>query len=192
MSTGFGSQHKVMTAEEIMSLPDDGVERDIIRGELKERSMERRNPFYSDSEMCIGQVLKNWRDQQHKPRGKVVGGEAGFRLKKSPESFVGIDVAYISPEMVASHNPKLKYFDGPPVLAVEILSSSDDPYVVREKVELHQEVGTVVWIVDPYLRTLAVHVPGQPLALYNDRQELSGDPYLPGFRVAVAQLFDSD
>ncbi len=38
------------------------------------------------------------------------------------------------------------------------------------------------------LETVRVYQPAAPPVLYN-KQELSGDPHLPGFRVPVAALF---
>ena len=99
-------------------------------------------------------------------------------------------MAYLSAEMAAGRDPKLRFFDGPPVLAVEILSPSDKHENIVEKVKLYLEVGTTVWVVDPDFRTVHVHRPGQPVALFHDQQDLTGDPELPGFRVAVARLFD--
>jgi hypothetical protein len=36
-----------MTAEELLALPDDGVERDLIEGRLRERAKTRRNRRHS-------------------------------------------------------------------------------------------------------------------------------------------------
>jgi Uma2 family endonuclease len=55
---------------------------------------------------------------------------------------------------------------------------------------MYLEVGTVVWVADPDFRTVAVHRPGEPPVTYNERQEIDGDPYLPGFRVLVSRLFE--
>ncbi len=185
---------RTWTVEDLLALPDDGIERDLIRGELRENSgeesMTRRNPTHSEAEISIGYELRGWLESRPTPKGKVVGGEAGFRLKSDPVTFVGIDVAYVSAEMAASHDRKRKFFDGPPVLAVEILSPSDLHGKVVDKVDLYLEVGTVVWVVDPDFRTVAVHRPGEPVETYNERQELDADPYLPGFRVRVARFFE--
>ena len=47
-----------------------------------------------------------------------------------------------------------------------------------------------VWIVNPYDRTVIVHRPDVDPELFNARQELSAKPHLPGFKVAVARLFE--
>ncbi|MFO0952484.1 MAG: Uma2 family endonuclease [Isosphaeraceae bacterium] len=189
MSIAVAPPARGLTAEDLLRLPDDGVERELIRGELREWGMTRRNPSHSESEASVTAELKSWRDRQPTPRGKVVAGEASFRLSREPETFVGIDVAYVSPEMAAEHPRSRAYFDGPPVLAVEILSPSDRHELVVEKVRVYLEVGTVVWLVDPDFRTVTVHRPGEPPVGLNDRQELDADPYLPGFRASVARFF---
>jgi Uma2 family endonuclease len=179
-----------LTAEDLASMPDDGIERELVRGELRERPMTMRSALHGETQMNIGYELKRWLVRQPTPRGKIVGGETGFRLRQSPVTYVGIDVAYISAEMAAGHDRKERFLDGPPVLAVEILSPSDLHERIVEKVELYLEFGTVVWVADPDFRTVAVHRAGEAPVTYNDRQELDGEPYVPGFRVRVAQLFE--
>jgi len=179
-----------ITAEDLMDRPDDGIERDLILGELRERPMTRRNPEHSMVESNVAFLLKDWLRRNPEAGGKVHSGEAGFRLRRNPDTFVGIDIAYVSPEQVATRHKKLKFYEGPPVLAVEILSPSDDVETITEKVELYQDVGAVVWIVNPYFETVAVHRPGRKVETLNTDHELSGDPYLPGFRAKVAEFFE--
>ncbi len=194
---------RLLTPEDVLNMPDDGIERDLIDGvlrewpttiideaELTEADMTRRNPEHGEAEVSIGYELRKWLDLRPGPRGKVVSGETGFRLRRDPSTFVGIDVAYVSPEMVANRNRKLRYYDGPPILAVEILSPSDQHGKLVEKVEKYLAVGSVVWIAEPYFRTITVYRQGAAPVMFNDRQELEGDPYLPGFRVPVARLFE--
>jgi Uma2 family endonuclease len=182
-----------MTAEELMALPDDGIDREIIRGELREypRTMPYRNWRHSRSVTRVGKFLDNWLDEQPEPRGLILSGDVGFRLSRDPETLVGVDVAYASADLVARTAARLAFYDGPPVLAVEILSPSDKHEEIVEKIHLYLEAGSVVWIVDPDLRNVTVYRPGEEAQLFNARQELMGDPYLPGFRVPVARLFDS-
>jgi len=189
MSIGEQPVRKLMTLEEFLELPDDDIDRDLIDGEVREwgDQMTLRNPNRGESEISIGHELRVWLATLPGPKGKVVGGDTRFRIRREPPTFVGADVAYVSPEMAAAHDRKRKYFDGPPVLAVEILSPSDK----HEKVERYLEAGSVVWVVDPDFRIVAVHRPGSPLEVFTDRQELDANAYLPGFRVGVARFFDA-
>jgi Uma2 family endonuclease len=42
---------------------------------------------------------------------------------------------------------------------------------------------------DPHDRTVTIYRPDARPQLFNEDQELNGDPHLPGFRVPVARLF---
>ena len=184
---------KLWTIEEFLALPDDGTERWLCHGELRplESIMTVRNRFHSEVEAMFAHHLLTWLLDQPRPRGKIHSGEAAFRLPGDPVSLVGIDVAYASAALVAATPPDKMIYDGPPVLAVEILSPSDTHRSIIEKVDLYLAAGVVVWEVDPDLQTVRVHRPGRPSAMVNIEQELSGEPELPGFRVAVAALFEN-
>jgi Uma2 family endonuclease len=178
-----------MTTEQLLTLPDDGVERWLIRGQIREKPMTVRNRWHSRIMVRVARFLDVWLDQQPQPRGSVLGGEAGVRLTRDPDSTVGVDVVYVSAEVAAHQPDDTTLIDGVPVLAVEILSPSDTQEEIHEKIEQYLAVGVaLVWIIDPYAR-MTIYRPDEEPQLVNVSQELSGDPHLPGFRVAVADLF---
>jgi Uma2 family endonuclease len=179
----------VMTVEEFLALPSNGISRELIRGELRERGMTVRSRFHSRVVARVTYLLLRWLDEQPEPRGDVVAGEAGFHLRGTRDSLVGIDVAYVSPELLAATGRRQNLFDGPPVVAIEVLSPSDTVEGIVEKTQLYLEAGAVVWQVHPDFHTVQVHQPGRAPIAFNENDELSGDPYLPGFRVPVAALF---
>ena len=189
-----------MSVEEFLAIPEDGIHRELLNGRVREESdgaglgerwgsVTVRNRFHSRIVIRTGQLLANWMDTQPEPRGEVVGGEAGFRLGGADGSVVGIDVAVVSAELVVATAPEDRIFQGAPVLAVEILSPSDTHEGIVEMVRSYLEVGTVVWVVDPDFETVTVHRLGQVPETLHQQMELSGEPYLPGFRVRVARLF---
>ncbi len=179
-----------MTTEELLALPEDGVERWLIRGELREKPMTKRNRWHSRIMVRVGKFLDNWLDEQPEPRGEVLGGEAGVRLRKGPDTTVGIDVVYVSAEVAAKQSDETTLIDGVPVLVVEILSPSDKLEEINEKLDTYLKAGVrVVWVIDPHDRTVLVYRPGAKPQLVNDDQELSSEPELPGFHVPVAKLF---
>jgi Uma2 family endonuclease len=180
----------LMTAEQLLALPNDKMERWLIRGELREQPMTVRNFVHSGIMACVTYALEAWRRQQAEPRGKVLCGEAGCRLQRDPETVVGIDVVYVSAEVAARRPDDTSLIDGVPVLVVEILSPNDTLENTEEKIDSYLEAGVpLVWIINPYRRTVTVHQPGEKPVLFNSSQELSGEPHLPGFRVPVADLF---
>lgn len=183
---------RLMTAEEFFNLPDDdGVDRMLIRGRLWEKPMTKRNRWHSSCEASLAFLLKSWLKSQPKPRGRVYSGEAGFVLRGEPGSAVGIDVAYASHEVVARSAEHTRMVDGPPVLAVEILSPSDKQDEITEKIREYLEVGVaLVWIVEPTFETVTVYCPNARPRLFAGDEVLVGDPHLPGLKFTVAEIFE--
>ncbi len=180
----------VMATEELLALPEDGMERWLIRGQLREKPMTVRNRWHSHIMARVAKFLDNWRDQQPEPRGLVLCGEAGVRLRRDPDTTVGVDVAYVSAEVAARQTDATTLLDGVPVLAVEILSPSDKQEEINEKIDDYLRAGVaLVWVIDPHYRTVKIFRPDAEPELVNVRQELSAEPHLPGFRVPAAQLF---
>ncbi len=180
----------LMTTEELLALPDNGVERWLIRGQLREKPMTKRNRWHSRVMARLSQLLGDWLDRQPEPRGEVLDGEAGCRLRRNPDTSVGIDVVYISPQLAAQDPDDTTLIDGVPTLVVEILSPNDTVEEINDKVDEYLAAGVpLVWLVDPHHRTVEVHRPDGEPELFNVRQEISAEPHLPGFRVPVAQIF---
>jgi Uma2 family endonuclease len=181
---------KLMTTEELLALPEDGMDRWLIRGQLRERPMTVRNRWHSRIMTRVAKFLDNWLDGQPEPRGSVLSGEAGCRLRRDPDTTVGIDVVYVSAEVAVRESEDTTLIDGVPVLAVEILSPNDVLEQINAKIDGYLQAGVpLVWVIDPHRRTVEIFRPDVEPELVNVRQELSGEPHLPGFRVPVAQLF---
>jgi Uma2 family endonuclease len=181
----------LMTAEEFLALPDDGKERWLIRGHLREKGdgeMTLRNRFHTWVEAQIAFVLKSWLEDRPHPQGAVHSGEVGCRL--TADTVVGIDVAYFSQAVAERQTAETTLLEGAPLLAVEILSPSDRHEEVTEKVRVYLDCGVqAVWIVDPDFRTVRLHRPGAAPEMFNEAQTLSGGEVLPGLEIMVANLF---
>ena len=190
--TAMSTETKLYTTADLLSLPDDGVERWIIEGELFEgdREMTRRNRRHSRLVATVSHLIKEWLDSLPQPRGEVVAGEAGFRLSESPDTTVGIDVAYLSPELATTNADDAMMIEGAPTLAVEILSPSDVQKDIARKVAAYLKYGVQrVWIIDPDFQTVTVHSPEAAPVLYNTTQTIPEAPGMPGFHLAVMSLF---
>jgi Uma2 family endonuclease len=180
-----------MTTEELLALPQNGVERWLIRGQLREKMMTVRNRWHSRIMTRTAKFLDNWLDQRPEPRGSILCGEAGVRLRRNPDTTVGIDVVYISAEVAARQTDDTTLIDGVPVLAVEILSPNDTQDEINDKIDDYLAAGVaLVWVIDPHHRTVEIFMQGAEPELVNVRGELSGEPHLPGFRIPVSQLFN--
>lgn len=180
----------LMTVDEFLALPDDGMERMLIQGILWEKPMTRRNRWHSWIEARIAYLLWVWLETQPRPRGQVFSGEVGCLLRRSPNTVVGIDVAYFSDEIASREPADTRLVDGPPLLAVEILSPSDKLEEVTARVDEYLAVVVpVVWVVDPHFQTVTVYRPSAPPEMFTGERELTAEPHLPGFRTTASTIF---
>jgi hypothetical protein len=87
-----------MTTEEFLALPDDGVDRELYRGVLKEWPTITREPLHCRVVATLCYLLQTWVSEQPAPRGAAYAGRIGVRLHRDPDTLVGPDLAYVSPE----------------------------------------------------------------------------------------------
>ena len=183
---------KSLTSDDLFALPPSKkVDRWLFRGELRESKVTKRNPLHSAAVPAIAALLQTWLKQQPTPRGKVYAGEAYFRIRRDPETNVGIDVALATAGQAAATRKKDDFVEGPPVLAIEVLSPNDKHRDVVEAIEEYLDCGVKqVWIVDPYTETVAVHRRGREPAHYTRSDVLPGGDELPGFQCPVAEILE--
>jgi Uma2 family endonuclease len=125
--------------------------------------------------------------QRHR-LGYVTGADGGYRV--GGERYIP-DVAFISKarQPVPSREA---YNPNAPDLAVEVLSPTDDPGDLRLKVTNYLAAGTTVWVVDPEGQRVEVHAPGQPATRTGPDGTLDGGELLPGFTLAVRDMFPAE
>jgi Uma2 family endonuclease len=183
---------KLMTSDDLFALPySKRVDRWLFRGELRESKVTKRNPNHAGAVMAIGGILRDWLLKQPKPRGKLYGGEGYFRIRKDPETNVGIDVAIATAQQAAAVKRKTNFVDGPPILAVEVLSPNDKQKDIADAIEEYIDCGVKqVWIVDTVAETVTVHRPKAEPVMYTRSQTLPGGDDLPGFSCPVAEIFE--
>jgi Uma2 family endonuclease len=170
----------------------EGTRLALIDGEIVEwgANMTTRNSRHSTAMLRIGQFLNNWLDSHPEIVGVVAGGEARCRLRKDPELILGLDIAFFEGAEHLDAACSGTFFDGPPRVAIEILSGSDTHDDVVDRLRVFFECGVPqVWVVDPDLRNVTIHRPSGEAALFAAKQILTAEPELPGFQVAVEALF---
>jgi Uma2 family endonuclease len=179
-----------LTTEEFLELLREEPENEtweLVGGQLRKRPMTTRSRKHALAYSFVNRTLGNWLDSQPKVVGEIAGAEVRCRLRAKPETIVGIDVAYFAGD---DFDDNVSYYDGPPVLAVEILSPTDTHEAVVEKTLLYLECGVKqVWIVDPDLQTVTVHRPAREPQFFTLSDTLTAEPELPGFSCLVRSLF---
>ena len=179
-----------MTVAGFLELPDDGVDRMLLDGEVWEMGESKLQGHLHGAVLArLAFWLVAWNKTRPRPRGQVISGDAGFRLIRGVDSVVRPALAYVGSDLVARTSDNMMARDGAPVLAIEILARSDTVEFQVNRVRKYLQAGTVVWEVDADFQSIRVHRPGRLIEGSNTTHELVGDPYLPGFRVAVAEFF---
>ena len=178
---------RLWTADEMWELP--GREKIELWGgrPIGPKAMERRlSPFR--------RTMVELRLIQH--LGQHVAGR-GLGLFGPGFGFVGAtgralhppDLAFVRSDQL----PPEEDWDGlspvAPDLAIEVLSLIDEPERVAKEVEDYLGGVPLLWVFDPWRRTVAVHAPGRTLRTLGQGDSLEGGEVLAGFRVPVAELF---
>lgn len=101
------------------------------------------------------------------------------------------DAAFVSWEQIPQRRlPRDPIPDIFPDLAVEVLSSSNSPEEMRSKrLDYFAARTRMVWEVDPSSRTVAVYTSASEPIILTQKQTLSGGDVLPGFSVALDEIF---
>lgn len=173
-----------MTADELLGMPDDGFRYELVRGEL--RRMSPAGNEHSILAMRIGIQLGVFA-QTHR-LGVVGGADCGYKL--SPDTVRAPDASFIRRERIPTSGPPKGFFAGAPDLAVEVISPHDTFTELNEKTAEYLTHGTrLVWVLDPGARTLTIHRPDRTPRILAEQDEIDGEDVLPGFRLALAELF---
>jgi Uma2 family endonuclease len=182
---------KHLTIEEFLALPNDGMDRELIRGELKERPMSYRSLEHGLTVARVTHQLMRWLDESAEFRGIVGTGDIGFRLPTEPISLVGIDVALFDPKIRSTQTRVSTVIEGIPILAIEVISPSNDSSEIEGKIDLYLEAGvSLIWTIYPARKIVLVYRPDQEPVLFSFSQTLTAEPELPGFSLPVRKLFE--
>jgi Uma2 family endonuclease len=176
----------LMTADELLHMPDDGYRYELVKGELL-----RMAPAGSEHGVTImnigiplGQFVKTH------ALGVVFGAETGFKIYSDPDTVRAPDLALVSHARVPESGLPKGYWPGAPDMAVEVISPGDTYTEVEDKVQEWLDAGTrMVVVANPRNRTLKVNRSRAEVILLMENEELDGGDVVPGFRVKVSELF---
>jgi len=180
------TQTQGVTADALWQMPEDGFRYELVRGEL--HRMAPAGSDHGDRAMNIGGPLHQY-VRAHQ-LGKVYAAETGFLLSRNPDTVRAPDVAFVRRERVEAAGKVVGYWPGAPDLVVEVISPGDLYTEVAEKVADWQAAGTaLVYVVDPRRQTVTVHRAPTEMRTFTIHETLDGDPVVPGWRLAVAEVF---
>jgi Uma2 family endonuclease len=179
-------QTRRMTADELLTLPDDGLRRhELVRGELRQVSPVGRR--HGEVAGRVFALLDPFLRRSGLGRVMV---EVGFRLESDPDTVLGPDVAFLARERITEVGEEA-FVAGPPELAVEVVSPGDTYNEVHEKALDWLAFGArLVWVVAPRRRTVSVYRASDDIVVLDAEATLDGGEVVPGWSVLVAELFE--
>jgi Uma2 family endonuclease len=180
-----------MTVEEFLALPEEeGITLEYVDGELVERPMTTRSAGHGRAITHTARAIAEWLDDHPGIGGDVGSGEVRCRISRDPDIIVGLDVGYFDETVVELLEDDKRLFDGPPIVAVEVVSPTDSHERLVQRIHELLDAGVKqVWLADPDFLTVTVHRADAEPTFFSARQELDGGAELPGFRAVVERLF---
>ena len=173
----------ITTAEQLFAADSQHCE--LIGGELIMMSPAGFDPGRFASRIVA--ALEN----HVRPRslGVVTTAEAGFQLAHDPDTVRAPDVAFVARHRIPPGGVK-GFFQGPPDIAVEVVSPNDRASDVAAKLQEWLRAGcATVWVVDPENRLVTVHRNRTESAVLTASDTLTGGDVLPEFSMPIAEIF---
>jgi Uma2 family endonuclease len=176
---------RLISAEEFARMPDpaDGSQQELVRGEV----VTMPPPKGLHGVCCVKATLRLGNFVEANRRGTVCSNDTGFITERDPDTVRGLDVGYWSYERL----PRVTdaYIEVAPDLAVEVLSSSNRPGQIREKMREYFNRGVrMVWIIDPVDRTVTIYRSLEEGRVLHESATITGEDVLPDFSCLVADL----
>jgi Uma2 family endonuclease len=172
-----------LTADDLWRMGEGDVRRELVDGEVIERPPAGGIHGYVTGRVCCW--LGRYVDVHRLGKG-VVGVGFVIALPSDPERVRAPDVAFVSTARLPEG-----FIHGAPDLAVEVLSPSDNPVEIQQKVSDYLEAGArLVWVLAPQARAATVYRPDGSARLVREPESLDGEDVLPGLAIPLADLFE--
>jgi Uma2 family endonuclease len=176
------TRQKEMTIEEfiVFATSPENEDRNLefINGEVIEMSPGRST--YSKIAIILAAVVYHF-CQEHNLPYNASGSEGTYRIGSNT---VAPDFAYKPTDLIDEYPDPVA-----PSWAVEVILPTDKATAISNKREMYLRAGILLWEVYYPPRRVDVYAPGQPPKSYFMGDVLNGGDVLPGFTLAVSELF---
>ena len=179
-------RRKPVTAEELLRTPDDGLRRELVRGEV--RTMALAGNVHGRIAINVSTPLDQY--VRAHDLGVVFAAETGFKIAGNPDTVRAPDAAFVRRERVRAVGEVEGYWPEAPDLAAEVVSPNDLFAEVEEKVADWLAAGTrVILVVNPRARTVVVRLSEKEARILSEEEVLDGGQVVPGWTLSVADVF---
>lgn len=150
---------------------------------------------YGGIALWLGRKVGDFVDENE--LGMTTAAETGFILYKNPDpagkdTVRAPDVGFIAASRAPADLDELPdgYVPFAPDLAIEVVSPNDEKDEIEEKVAQYLKYGTrLVWVMYSAQKEVKVHASHQKPRTLKVGDTLDGGDVLPGFRLAVRDIF---
>jgi Uma2 family endonuclease len=176
----------LLTADEFERLLGDRTRDELIDGEPRERPPT----VHWHGEVESNLVVRLGSYAQAHGLGRVSCGDLLYVVRRNPDRVRAADITFIRQQRLLPREARQHIMEVIPDLVVESLSKGDTVEDIHARIDDWLHAGLpLLWIVDPFRRTVTIYRPGDDPVLLGERATLAGDPVVPGFRCPVAELF---
>lgn len=178
--------HEPVTAGELPEMPDDGLRRELVRGEA--RTMAPAGNVHGRIAMNLGSLLAQY--VRTNGLGVVYAAKTGFGISSNPDTVRASDAAFVRRERIEEVGGVEGYRPGAPDLAGEVASPNDTYAEVEEEVADWLRAGSrMVVVVEPRTRTVSVRTPPSEARVLLEGDTLDGRDVVPGWSLPVGDIF---
>lgn len=180
---------RLVTADELLRMPETTARLELVRGEVVER------PFASQAAGHAAAVIGRYLAREVEIRGLgVTYLPVGYHLWNDPDTVRAPSISFVARariEQIRELDPDRDgYIPGAPDLAVEIACIWDPYDLMMGKVLDWLAAGTrLVWLVSPECRTVTVYRSRNDIAVLTEDDVLEGEDVVPGWKLPVRDIF---
>ncbi|MBL8796350.1 MAG: Uma2 family endonuclease [Planctomycetia bacterium] len=173
------------TPEDLLTMPN-GDDYELVDGHLLERRMGMRSGRIAGR---IGLLIGNFCEANK--AGTYLPADVSYQcFPSAPTKVRRPDVSFLAAGRIPAGQEPEGHCLLAPDLVTEVVSPNDEFEEVVEKVEEWLAAGVrLVWLVSPRTRTIWVYRRGGSGLLLREKDDLTGEDVLPGFRCTVREIF---
>jgi Uma2 family endonuclease len=176
-----------MTAEEFLAYPVHDAKAELVRGELRV-TPPAGGPHGVASVNLVVMLAVHVREHR---LGRVFADAVGYELMRLPRTVRVPDASFVRSDQLPAQGIGPGLMKLAPDLAIEVLSPSETASELEEKLDDYLVAGTpLIWVVDPVRRTVMIVSADAPVRWLREGDTLDGGNVVPGFRCAVADIFE--
>ena len=178
---------KLLTADDLLAMPDDGKWYELVRGEL----IEMPPPSFMHMVVTgrVGHLFASFVVEHN--LDFIYGPEAAAYIEQRPDTVRAADYALIARDRIPDPPPQRGYIFGLiPDLVVEVVSPGNSVADAQLRAQMWLDAG-VRLVLTAYIQTSEIHAHHNDgtVQVFGIADTLTCEPVLPGFSCPVADIF---